>query len=209
MTICLVVIGNGRLDYLHQTVAAADKYLPPVNYRIMVDDSGDPVVRDHLDCFFPTYEHHHHDTNRGMAAAVNTGFHAAHVTGAQWTVWLEEDMVLQTDLPVHAAIRELTAHPTVAQMLFQRQPITPQETESGSVLGAMGDTHDHGLWSSQHHIFSLNPCVIPRHIVELGWPAGNEREQTDRLLADGWKFGVWHGQYVEHIGESRAAAWQL
>jgi glycosyltransferase involved in cell wall biosynthesis len=208
MTICLVIIGNGRLDYLHKTVAAADQYLPPVDYRIMIDDSGDPTVAAHLNCFFPTFAHIHHPENRGMAVAVNTGFQAAFHTGADYVIWLEEDMVIQSALPIQEAIDVLVQFPKVAQILFQRQPLTPQEVEAGTVVGAMAPTNC-GYWSTQTHIFSLNPCVIPRHIVELGWPDGNEREQTDRLLADGWKFGVWHGQLVEHIGESRAAAWQL
>jgi hypothetical protein len=117
-------------------------------------------------------------------------------------------MVLQAELPIQEAIDILVTFPKVAQVLFQRQPLTPTEVEAGTVVGAMAPTNC-GTWSTQTHIFSLNPCVIPRHIVELGWPAGNEREQTDRLLADGWVFGVWHGQLVEHIGEARAAAWQL
>ena len=207
--VALLVIGNGRVDYLTDTIDAAFQHLPPMDHLLMIDDSGDPSVRRHLARTYPDFTIRHHDTNWGMARAVQDGFDAVLATDAEYAVWLEEDFRILRPLPIRVAIDALTTHPHVAQILFQRQPLTPQEHEAGTVVGAMGDVVDHGLFSTQRHIFSLNPCVIPRRLLEYGWPAGpigvgNETGFTRQLLDDGWHFGVWNTPHlVEHVGETR------
>ena len=211
--IALVIVGNGRLDYLERTMQSVWKAQCSWP-QIMVDDSGDPDVTMHLHEEYPNCFHVTHTENRGMAAAVQSGWGMALYLGADHIIHLEDDMELQAAPPIAAAIDALDANSHVAQMLFQRQPLTPAEHASGSVLGAMEVVADHGDWSEQTSIFSLNPCVIPRRVLELGWPSGplgvgNETGMTNKLRARGYTFGVWHGQYVEHIGETRGKAWQL
>lgn len=209
--VALVVIGNGREAYLEQVIDAAFEHLPPLGAYLMVDDSGDRSTALNLARNYPDFHLHSNATNQGMAKAVQAGFDLVLThTPCSYALWLEEDMLLTADVPIEDAVRELAQHPHLAQMLFQRQPITPAELDAGSVLAAMNPEGNHDLWAVQRHIFSLNPCLIPRPILELGWPAGNERQMTDELLEAGWSFGVWRdGPYVEHIGASRGSQWQL
>ena len=210
LSIALLVIGNGRLDYLHQAVDSVLEHCPQFDHYLMVDDSGDHAVCRELDRHYPDFTIHHHDTNQGMARAVQAGFDLVLATDAEYVVWWEEDFVAEKPIPVEEAVDVLGTYGYTAQMLFQRQPLTPQEVEAGSVAGAMGGISLHHDWIIHGHIFSLNPCVIPRRILERGWPAGNEREMTNRLLVDGYTFGVWaDGPLVHHIGNVRGTAWQL
>jgi len=213
MSVALLLIGNGRIDYIVQAVNSIKRYLPPsqqtFSHRLMVDDSGNPEIADLLDAIYPNFTISHHPTNLGMAAAVQSGFDMVLATDATHVLWQEEDFIWLATPPIDRTIRALDAYPTVAQMLYQRQPLTPSEEEGGTVLSAMNPFADHGQWSEQRHIFSLNPCVIPRHILEHGWPTDNERGMTDELLTANYTFGVWHNQYVEHIGIERGPAWQL
>lgn len=112
--------------------------------------------------------------------------------------------------PVHDARNALLTLPTLAQVLFQRQPLNDIEQAAGSVVGAMDAIRMDGtpLWLHQH-IFSLNPCVIPRWVLELGWDINNEAGMTKKLLDAGYWFGVWDGQYVQHVGDRRGKSWQL
>ena len=207
--VALLVIGNGRLDYLHDTVDSALAWCPQFDHYLMVDDSGDGTVRRELDRYYPDFTIHHNPENRGMAHAVQQGFYMVLDTDADYVLWLEEDMRIMAELPLLYSRRILATNPHVAQMLYQRQCLTPQEHEAGSVVGAMAGT-DHGWWTEHRHIFSLNPCLIPRRTLERGWPQGNEREMTDLLIKDGWTFGVWNkGPLVEHVGVVRGKQWQL
>lgn len=209
LSLALCVIGNGRLGYLHQAVKAALHNTGHIDHYLMVNDSGDEQTAYTLAGVYPQFVIRSHPENLGMARAVQAGFDLVLSTDATHVLWVEEDMVIRVPLPIQSAITELDHNPHVAQMLFQRQPLTDGEIEGGSVLAGMGYTTDHGDWSEQRHIFSLNPCIIPRVILQHGWPPGNEREMTIRLLDRGYTFGVWHGERVEHIGVERAAQWQL
>lgn len=219
--IALLVIGNGRTDYLADVVASAREHLPAVAYYLMVDDSGDPDVRRHLDTQYPEFLIEHHDQNRGMAAAVQTGFDLVLATSARYVFWLEEDHLLIRDIPLGDAVEALEHDQTLAQMTFSREPCDPTEgTDQLAAILAQSancgvtDTH---TWYD--YLFSMVPNIIPRRVLELGWPAGplgvgNESGMTSRCLDAGYKFAAWGrvGQpaYVRHIGyASRGKAWQL
>lgn len=207
VSLALLVVGNGRLDYLAQAIDSLDV---EADHYLMVDDSGDASVARTLDREYPDFQIRHHWTgNQGMAYAVSNGWEMALDVGADYILHWEEDFIQTAPLPIQEAINILDAQHDICQILFQRQPITPVEIAAGSVVGAMNPTHLE-TWALQRHIFSLNPCIIPRRTLQLGWPAGNEAEMTQRILNRGWSMGVWlDGPLVHHIGESRAKNWQL
>jgi GT2 family glycosyltransferase len=218
----LLVIGNGRIDMLHQSVEAALTLLPPFDHLLMVDDSGDPKVRRELDRTYPDFVIQHNDTNLGMALAVQAGFDLVLSTSARHVFWLEEDMLLTQAPPVDAAVRILDANPDLAQMCFRRDPADPTEMPDQLVAICNKSPHvtTHELYTVYDFLFSMGPCVIPRRILEVGWPSGpigvgNEDGMTQRLLAKGYRFGSWghpgDGQsWGRHDGYARrGAAWQL
>jgi hypothetical protein len=216
----LVVVGNGRTAMLDQTVEAAFQWLPPFDRYLMVDDSGDLAVRRHLDSMYPDFVIEHHDQNRGMAAAVRTGFDLAVDTGCRYVFWLEEDMLLTSAPPVADAVDVLDARDWLSQLCFRREPVPGNvaEHEHGDQLAAIcaqaRTVSAHDGWTAHDWLFSLNPCLIPRRILEQGWDTANEAGMTARLLNDGYLFGSWgqpgDGQtWARHIGTERGAAWQL
>ena len=214
MKLALVVIGDGRYEYLEQTVRSIHQnVLHPITVRIMVNDEANA---DYIQMIDKTYGDWRtiHTCRAGMAGAVQAGFAAALDADPDYVLWCEEDMLVTRRLPIRAAAEILDGHPHVAQILFQRQPLTPDEIAAGSVVGAMNPT-DCGAYSTQTHIFSLNTCLIRPDVMRLGWPSGplgvgNETGFTARCLDAGYMFGVWNdGPYVEHIGTARSAQWAL
>ena len=217
MKLALVVVGDGRREYLQQSVPAATRHiLHPINARIMVDDSGNPAYGDWLDQTYPEFIHVH-GGRRGMAGAVQAGFTAALEHDPDYVCWVEEDMVLLRDLPVAGAAQVLDAIPELAQVTFKRKPWWGREVDLDDQLAAICEAApNHGereRYTWHDHIFSLNPCVIPARILKRGWPAGNEAEMTQQLLADGYLFATWghvgDEPFVEHIGERRGDGWRL
>jgi hypothetical protein len=206
---------------LAETVASARKYLPAPAWLLMVDDSGDLGVRSHLDETYPEFLIQHHDRNLGMAAAVQTGFDLALATSARYVFWLEEDHQLIRDIPVEDAIRALGEDQSLAQMCFSREPCDPSEG-TDQLAAVLSHASEHGVTDTHtwhDYLFSMIPCLIPRRVLELGWPAGpigvgNETGMTLRTREHGYRFGAWghvgDAPYVRHIGyASRGAAWKL
>lgn len=179
-------------------------------------------VRASLEQFHPeAYESRieYHDTDgQGMAVAINTAWDICLDTPWDYLLSVEEDMLLLAPLPIDEAVAALETNQHLSQMVFKREPWHhPIEQELGDVLAAILQlatwTHNHDTYWAHNHIFSLNPCLIPRRIVEMGWPTGNETGMTNQIHDATMIFGMW-GQpgdpaLVRHIGHNRAPGWQL
>lgn len=230
MNYALVVIGNGRLSYLEKVIDSAFNYLPTPNHLLMVDDSGNREVANELHRNYPDFTTRSHVHNQGMAAAVQSGFNLVKETDAEYIFWLEEDMELIATPPLEDAVKVLVSHPHLAQMCFRREPWwgSPVEMQLGDQLAAIASqartsvavVNRSEIWTEHDYIFSLNPCLIPRVIIDTyTWPSGpigigNETGMTNQLLDDKWLFGSWgvpgDGQvWARHLGEERGKQWQL
>jgi GT2 family glycosyltransferase len=216
--LAVVVIGDGRGHYLQQAVQSiTSNVLHPITARIMVDDSGDADYGAELDVLYPEYLIVH-GGRRGMAGAVQAGFDAALSTDPDYVLWVEEDFILVRQLPIGQAIQVMESHHDLAQMMFKRQPLAPDEIAGDDVIAGLTGIRVHNVYTEHTHIFSMNPCLIPRRVVAMGWPAGplgvgNEAGMTAKLLDAGYRFGVWghlgDPRYCEHIGAERSAGYAL
>ena len=214
----LLLVTDGRDDYLADAVASADAMLPDPARRVMVDDTGSAEHASMLRGLYPRFEVHDAEKRRGLAGAVRAGWG---VCDTDYVFHLEDDFTFNEPTDIAAMAGVLDAHPKLAQMCLLRQPWNAEEQAAGGIVEKdPGDyRHSHVMWPYEAHwlthrrLFSLNPCLIPRRVYELGWDDGNERGFTDRLLADGYNFAYW-GQpgdppRVTHIGRRRAVGWSL
>lgn len=197
------------------TVAAAfisdrgDKYLPAC---------VDSLRHLHGELFATTivddFEH-----RLGMAGAVRAAWDWARRQNADYLLHIEEDFRFVAPFDLADGIQVLREDPRLAQVVLKRQPWSPEEHAAGGIIECHPDDYtDHtdgdGLfWVSHQRIFSLNPCIIPRHIFELGWPDGNEAEMTTNLVALGYRFAFFGKRTdpprVVHVGVERGAGWRL
>ncbi len=216
VTIALIVITDGRADFLAETLAAAYEYLPPFDTRFIIDDSGNNDYANWLRANYSLiagphlgYEVVHHNTRRGLAGAVQSGFDTALRTDCDYAFWLEDDMVFHRTPPVIDACAALDKNFELANMGFKRAVTDP--SEGADVLATMVERstvhHVGPKFTTHDYIFSLNPGLIPRRTLELGWDAGNEAGQTAALLGQGFRFGMWGApfgpDYIETIGTGR------
>ena len=220
MKLAVVVIGDGRKQYLDQCVPAISANVThPIYARIMVNDEADPAYCSTLDSEYPEWVHVH--TGRvGMAGAVQAGYDAALTFSPDYTLWVEEDMLLTQPLPIADVAQVLGSRRDedghrLAQMMFPREPwwndMEQQHGQWGALQRLSASPTVHGTYLSQDYIFSLNPCLIPRRVLQLGWDADNEAGVTKKLRDDGYVFGVWGSgeTYARHIGHERSGSWRL
>lgn len=213
--LALVVVGDGRIDYLRRTTESANANLPVALFQdfIMVNDTGDAEYHKQLAALYPGYCLISHPERRGMAAAVQSGWSHALDAGADFVFHLEEDFTFVRPVPLMSMMHVLEDEPDLSQMVLRRQPWNEQEHEWGNLFGDDPRYVQKPHWIEHDVIFSLNPCIIPRWVLEMGWPGTNEAGMTRRLVAAG-KHMAWWGQKtdlpdVTHIGHLRGDGWRL
>lgn len=155
----------------------------------------------------------------GMAGAVQAAWAWALDEQVDYLLHVEEDFRFVAALDVTALITLLRRSPYLAQVCLKRQPWSPEERAAGDILAVTpGAYHDRRGFLVHQRLFSLNPCLIPARVLELGWPSGplgvgNEAGFTKRALDAGYWFAYWGGRHdppiIEHVGDTRAEGWKL
>ena len=131
----------------------------------------------------------------------------------------EEDWLFEQPVNLKAMAWVLDSKPHLAQMILRRgiEYGNPPEIAAGGWVEANPDVyteHTLGFHTYMEHreIFSLNPCLIPRRILELGWDNDNERGFTQTCLDLGYSFGIWGPKvgdpHIIHTGQFRSAGWR-
>ncbi len=152
----------------------------------------------------------------GMAGAVAAAWDWALWTNCDYLLHIEEDFEFDR-LPLLGMREVLERNPHLAQVVLKRQPWSPQEHLAGGHLEVAPHLYtqherDGMQWLEHDWLFSLNPCLIPRKVLQLGVPESNgrgfEREMTDRCLQAGLRF-AYYGHRTDpprcrHMGPQRA-----
>lgn len=210
MSVALVVVTDGRWQYLQEMLRSARRFLSyPFAHLRIVDDSGGAATYQWPDGF----EVLRHPQRQGLAAAVQTAW-AGLPKEIDMILHVEEDFVFVEDVDIDGMAMKLEEHGRLAQLVLKRQPWSPEECQAGGIIECHPDEYkQRDGWVEHSRIFSLNPCLIPREVIDMGWPGGNEAEMTARLVEGGWSFGFWGGRAdpprCVHIGVQRSTAWKL
>jgi glycosyltransferase involved in cell wall biosynthesis len=159
------------------------------------------------------------DHRLGLAGAVNAAWDWARERDVDYLLHIEEDFVFHTPIDVWDMVEILEQNPHVAQVCLKRQadPRTPEAVAGGIIECNPDDYTDRSTngiaWVEHKRCFSLNPCLIPRKILERGWPEGNEAQFTTEAVANGMSFAFLGTKAdpprVEHVGWERSAGWRL
>lgn len=212
--VALVVITDGRGEYLRRTIPSAIENLRSVFVsRTIVDDSGDAEYGSWLETAFPTFAHVHHDHREGLAGAVKTAWKTALAARPDYLWHQEEDFVFEAPIDIGAMARCLEEFPYLAQLVLKRQPWSREEKIAGGQIEVAPEEYvDFESHVEHNRLFSLNPCLIPARVIERCQDEELERGITDACLGEGWRFAYWGQRHdaplCEHIGEHRSAGYR-
>lgn len=193
MSVALLVVDDGRADYLDRCLESIAAHLPPMDYCVMVDDS---------------------DHELGFGGAIQTGWDAVLETDATHVWHAESDFVYTQSVPIHWMQKILEGRPHLAQVALKRQVWNDSEKAAGGIVEQDPDSYTEfesiaGKWTEHSICFTTNPSLYPRHIVERGWPQVAESEGvfSGQLRDDGLSFAYLGGKFdpprCEHIGLER------
>lgn len=157
----------------------------------------------------------------GLTGAVNKAWAWALDRGCDYLFHVEEDFVFNEPVDLSGMQYILDRCPWLAQVVLKRQPCNPEEAAAGGIIECHPDEYTDKAafgrnlsWVEHSRIFSLNPCLIPAHVLRMGWPkGGGESEFTQTCVEQGLRF-AFYGQRtdpprVTHIGTERASGWHL
>lgn len=195
MRYTLLVITDGRDDYLTRTLCSALVNLPSPEEVVLVDD------RAHI---------------LGFAGAIQQGWDRILETDADLIFHLEADFTFNERIDLEA-MAELASNSDVAQVALKRQPWSPQEIEVGGIVelnpAAFEERDADGIVHTvTRSCFTTNPCLYRRDIVERGWPQESESEgkfgiklfNEDPAIVSCFMGGKFDPPKVHHIGDTRA-----
>jgi hypothetical protein len=223
MSIALLVMTDGRDDYLRRCLASLDNVHGPITEMWMHDDTGDYLQRAALSVRHPAFIQLGHGARRGFGGAISYAWsQLAARSAARWVFHVEQDFVFTRPVDLAEMAAALDATPTLVQMALRRQPWAPDEHAAGGVVELHPDAyadHDHdGNPYLRHRLFfTTNPSLYHRSLTTCTWPTGpnSEGRFTHRLLRDGMGpvegphigFAYWGSRtdppWVEHIGARR------
>ncbi len=218
MSVCLLVITDGRDDVLAETIASLRAALTgPITRRVMYDDTGDADHRAYLTARYPEFEIVQHPAGRqGFGGAIRTAWR--HVgTGPERFIWHhEDDFILNRPLDLHPLMRLLDGYPRLAQVALRRQPWNDAERAAGGVIEQHPDDYEEvpGVgcvgWLEHRRFFTTNPSLYRRSLCARGWPDTEHSEGhfSIDLFSDPEVYcAFWGGRadppWVHHIGAER------
>ena len=225
MSVALLVVTDGRDDYLGHCVKSLDQLQGgPITERWMYDDTGDEAYREQLARQYPDFLHINGGPRQGFGGAIRTAWdNLMRRSGAAWVFHIEQDFVFTRPVDLSAMADVMHNRPHLAQIALRRQPWNTLEQAAGGVVemdpGSYRDCIDNQgrAWLEHRIVFTSNPCLYRRSLTGIGWPASDRSEGrfTHQLLARGTpeapgplvRFAYWgardSGVWVEHIGHRR------
>ena len=224
MSIALLVITDGRLDYLRRTIDSAQRHLRgPISEMWMYDDSGDPAHRAVLRQEFPDFIHFDHGPRQGFAGAVNHAWKiVSWMTEADHLFHLEGDFTFNRDIDLVAMREVLWDNPRLAQMALRRQAWGAVEAAAGGVVEMHPEQYTdmsdgQRNWLEHRLFYTTNPSLVSMQLVQCGWPIMPKSEAaftahllnrgTPQVSGDQVRFGYWgrrtDAPWVHHIGDER------
>ena len=134
--IAVLVITDGRDDYLQRTVRSAMANLTgPVTEWWMYDDTGDLAYREGLGRRYPTFVHINGGARQGFGGAIRDAWgHLADWSTVDYVFHLEADFVFNRPVDLGALASVLTDRTYLAQMALVRQSWHAEERAAGGLL---------------------------------------------------------------------------
>lgn len=214
----LVVITDGRREYLTRSVASLREMMRPWPIRrLIVDDSGDLDYVVFLTEACREFSLHTHAVRRGFAGAIETAWKLAiRNPKVRYVFHAEDDFTYSTPVDLERMAGIMDAHPQLAQLALKRQPVNDHERAVGGFMQTWpSDRWDQrdGFVEQRMH-FVTNPSLVSRVAIEIALASGmplSEPNISTALLGLGFTFGylgtAGDPPRVQHIGEQRMPAW--
>lgn len=215
--IALLIVSDGRLDYLRKCISsAAEQLIGPITERWLYDDTGDEGHRERLKVEYPQFIHINGGPRQGFGGAISASWAALlKHSDARFVAHIEQDFVIDRPVDLSAMARVLDRNRHLVQLALRRQPWNDEERAAGGIVEQHPNdyqevTDGECSWLEHRRFFTTNPSLYRASLCAEPWPEGanSEGRFTHQLLADPTvRFGYWgerqSGEWCTHIGHER------
>lgn len=213
--VALLVMTDGRREYIHQTIESAFSLLSgSIGPLFMYDDSGDGYNHQWLQANFPQFNLIYKDTRQGFGGAIHSAWNHIKSFDFNYIFHLEDDFIFNREVPLDDMIHVMEKYPNVYQMALKRQAWSPDEIRAGGFMELWPNEFlQHDNWISHRLFFTSNPNIYRKSLIEnRSYPnqiEGAERHfSLDVMNSDpDALFGYWGNKtdtpWVTHIGVNR------
>lgn len=217
--IALVVMTDGRKDYLKKTIESAkNNLIGSITEQWMHDDTGDEEERNWLRKQYPDFIHIGVGPRRGFGGAYSYAWETLSASSnAQYFFSLEDDFIFNRPIPLNAMAKILDENPHLYQMALRRQAWNDEEKGAGGIIERwpndfeeirLGDL----VWLEHRRWYTTNPNLYKRSSLDRSWPTTKDAEGHFgiQLFSENpkTKCGYWgkktDAAWVTHIGEQRS-----
>jgi hypothetical protein len=219
--VALVVLTNGRDDYLAQTMESARRKLAGlITTRLIFDDTGDAGHRAELAARYPHFKVCG-NAKLGFGGACHSLWDIIQTyTSEPYVFWLEDDFTFNDVIYLDAMADVLEVNHQLTQLALRRQPWNAKERAAGGVVELDPSSYTDRVsgarryhWLEHQNFWTTNPSLIPRRTFEqFDWPDVSQSEGIFSSLVrnTGLTFGYWgtraSGEWVKHIGDERTGS---
>jgi len=218
--VLLGIIDNKRPDFLDATISSLEENLV-YNFfkKVIIDDSGDAEYSKYLeDKYSDKYDIFSHTVNMGLSGSIRSLWHIANVYNVDYVWHQEGDFTFNQNIDIDLIKDILKNKKTLAQIALKRQPVNGDEAAVGGFMQRdrlSYESYDkNGVrWLEHRNFFTLNPCLYPRWVVDMGWQVGwGEKEFSELLFSNPYTKSAYLGTIdepplVDHIGNYRGGGW--
>lgn len=226
MTIAVVVIGDGRDQYLRQCIGSLGQLHGPVSEQWLYDDSGDDEYRQTLAARYRGWKHIDGGPRQGCAGAFQQVWQqVAAGTRAKYVFLIEGDFRFVRSIDLNSMMRLLDNRPYLAEVALLRQPWNSEEQRAGGIVEWHPDWYvdmedKRGRKWLEHRSFTTNPCLFRRSLLDVPWPDSRPGSYSEGIFShnihengtpevpgEQVRCAYWgargSGIWVEHIGYQR------
>lgn len=169
MKVALLVMTDGRRDYIDETVISAfDNLKGPITELWMHDDSGDENNRLWLQRRFPGFTQIGEGPRKGFGGAYSFAWKTlAARSESDFIFNLEDDFTFNRTVPLDAIAKKLDENPHVYQMALRRQSWNSEERAAGGVIERWPENFkQEDGWISHRMFFTTNPSLYRTSLVQ-------------------------------------------
>jgi hypothetical protein len=173
--VLLGIIDNKRPDCLDATIQSLeDNLFCDFFKKVIIDDSGDSEYSKYLEeKYSDRYEIYSHSVNMGLSGSIRTLWNIATIYDIDYVWHQEGDFIFNEKIDVNILKYKLNNKKTLAQVALKRQAINDQEISVGGFMYQNPTSyepyiHDNVKWLEHRNFFTLNPCLYPKWVFNLG-----------------------------------------
>ena len=177
----IVVVTDGRHDYLERCMDSMNQITGPIGNRFMFEDSGDDQYRARLARSYSEFLIIGDGPRKGFTKTMVDVWKVLAIQPQQWAFHIEGDFTFPEPVKLDEMQQIMISNQHLAQLALLRQPWNREERIAGGYMQLnqhwFTERETNGQCISEHRaFFTTNPHLTRRSVCATGWEDCDQSE---------------------------------